>query len=471
MADDLHALGIAALGARLRARTLSAADLAEHAIARHARFGAALNAYKHFDAEAARAAARAADEAFARGRELGPLQGIPVSIKDLFGVAGMPIFGGSPKRMPPKFEAEGPILSRLRAGGAVIMGKAHTVEFAFDGLGVNQHWGAPVNPWCATEHRMTGGSSSGAGVSLHEGSAWLSIGTDSGGSVRMPSAWSGAVGLKMTHGRWALDGLVPCSPTLDSPGPIARSVEDCLLAFAALDPRTDATATLAAARATKAGDAIIGVPDAHFWDDADAGVVRAVEAALADLGRAGATIRRMAFPEAGCAHDEAVGKTISYVEFRGCMEPDLAAWWDLFGPILKGRMSGADDPRTIPATAYFHALERQRALAAAARLRFEGLDVIACPTVVSSPPREDEVRTLETYAGPNRRVHRNTYLVNVLGLCALSMPVGLDARGMPVGLQLIAAPGREERLLACALAFERVLGTPATRLGTPARVR
>lgn len=467
---DPYSLNIAELAARLRSRTLGAVDLTEHAIARHLRH-AALNAYKHFDAEAARAQARAADKAFARGTDLGPLQGIPVSIKDLFGVAGMPIFGGSPRRLPACFETEGPIVRALRAQGAVIVGKAHTVEFAFDGLGVNQHWGAPVNPWHPNEHRLTGGSSSGAGVSLHEGSAWLSIGTDSGGSVRMPASWSGAVGLKMTRGRWSLDGLVPCSPTLDSPGPIARSVEEVALAFAALDPVADGARVRAQVRAAKPGDFTIGVADAHFWDDADAGVAECVKAALDELARAGAPIVRVAFPEALAAYGENLGKTISYVEFRGSMEPDFAEWWDLFGPILKGRMSGAEDPRAIPAIVYFHALERQKTLAASAARRFETVDVIACPTVVSSPPREDEVRTLETHAGPNRRVHRNTYLVNVLGLCALSMPVGLDARNMPVGMQLIAAARQEEKLLAAAAAFERVLGAPAKRLGTAPRCR
>ena len=467
---DLYSLGIAELGARLRARALGAVDLTEHAIARHS-CHAALNAYKHFDAQSARAQARAADKAFARGADLGPLQGIPVSIKDLFGVAGMPIFGGSPRRLPVRFETEGPIVRALRAQGAIIVGKAHTVEFAFDGLGVNQHWGAPVNPWHPTEHRFTGGSSSGAGVSLHEGSAWLSIGTDSGGSVRMPASWSGAVGLKTTRGRWSLDGLVPCSPTLDSPGPIARSVEDALLAFAALDPVADGARVRAAARASRTGDFTIGVVDAHFWDDADAGVAECVKAALDELARASARIVRLPFPEALAAYGENLGKTISYLEFRGSMEPDLVEWWDLFGPILKGRMSGTDDPRTIPATVYFHALERQKTLAAGAARRFETVDVIACPTVISSPPREDAVRTPETHAGPNRRVHRNTYLVNVLGLSALSMPVGLDAQAMPVGMQLIAAARQEEKLLAAAAAFERVLGTPAKRLGTAPRCR
>src|SRR5215470_16997275 len=139
--QGLETLSIRELGRRLRDRSLTALALAEHAIARHERYGAALNAYKHFDAEAARRQARAADAAFAASADLGPLHGIPVSIKDLMGVAGMPTFGGSKHRLPARWEAEGPIVRTLRSQQAPIMGKAHTVEFAYDGLGVNQHWG------------------------------------------------------------------------------------------------------------------------------------------------------------------------------------------------------------------------------------------------------------------------------------------------------------------------------------------
>jgi aspartyl-tRNA(Asn)/glutamyl-tRNA(Gln) amidotransferase subunit A len=154
------------IAAALRAGELSAAALTDHAIDRHERLGGPLGAYKHWDPNAARAAAKAADAAFAAGSDLGPMQGIPVSVKDLFGVRGMPTQAGSPKRLPARFEAEGPVIGALRNQMAVFMGKTHTVEFAFDGLGVNPHLGAPRNPWDAEEHRLPGGSSSGAGVSI-----------------------------------------------------------------------------------------------------------------------------------------------------------------------------------------------------------------------------------------------------------------------------------------------------------------
>ena len=151
---DLHDLSLAEIGARLRDGRLKAAALAEHAIARHERFGKPLNAYKHWAPAEARRAAEAADAAFAAGGDFGPLQGIPVSVKDLFGVAGMPIFGGSPRPLPKRFEGEGPVVAGLRRQGAVFTGKTHTVEFAYDGLGVNPHWCAPRNPWDAKSHRL-----------------------------------------------------------------------------------------------------------------------------------------------------------------------------------------------------------------------------------------------------------------------------------------------------------------------------
>ena len=193
----------------LRAGKLSARALAKGAIARHDALGARLNAYRTFAPEMALAQADEADRAFAAGRDSGPLQGIPVSVKDLFGVAGMPTYAGTPRRLPAQWERPGPVVERITRQMGVIVGKSHTVEFALGGLGTNRHYGSPYNPWDAREQRISGGSSSGAGVSLLEGSALLAIGSDTTGSVRMPASFTGTVGLMVSHGRWSTGGILP----------------------------------------------------------------------------------------------------------------------------------------------------------------------------------------------------------------------------------------------------------------------
>jgi aspartyl-tRNA(Asn)/glutamyl-tRNA(Gln) amidotransferase subunit A len=197
MADALS-LQMVEIATLLAGGKLKARALAEEAIANHERFGGALMAYSQWAPDHARKCADAADATFAIGSRAGPLQGIPTSIKDLFAVSGFPTYAGSPKRLPPKFESDGPVVASLRRQLATIMGKTHMVEFAFGGTGQNAHYGSPRNPWDATYHRSPGGSSSGAGVSLCEGSALLALGTDTAASVRLPAAMTGNAGVKIS---------------------------------------------------------------------------------------------------------------------------------------------------------------------------------------------------------------------------------------------------------------------------------
>src|SRR5437763_9209480 len=221
----------------LRDRRVTARELVEIAIARHERVGERLHAYSYWGPEQARAVALAADAAFVAGVSAGPLQGLPVSIKGLFAAQGYPCFAGSSRRLPADpWERDGPLVARLRRQLGVIMGKTHMVEFAFGGTGCNSHHGPPYNPWDAAAHRSVGGSSSGAGVSLLEGSAVLAFGSDTAGSVRIPACMTGNAGLKVTIGRWSTDGVVPLSFTFDTPGLLASSVSDLAYGFAALDP-------------------------------------------------------------------------------------------------------------------------------------------------------------------------------------------------------------------------------------------
>src|ERR1700757_4845487 len=188
----------------LRDRRATAREIGEAAIARHERFGDRLHAYSFWTPDQARAVADAADAAFAAGVSAGPLQGLPVSIKDLFAAEGYPCFAGSSRRLPADpWEQDGPLVAALRRQLGGVMGKTHLVEFAFGGTGRNSHHGAPYNPWDAGAHRSVGGSSSGAGVSLLEGSALIAFGTHKGGARRLPASMTGNAGLKVTIGRWS----------------------------------------------------------------------------------------------------------------------------------------------------------------------------------------------------------------------------------------------------------------------------
>ncbi|RMF71559.1 MAG: amidase, partial [Acidobacteria bacterium] len=210
-------------------RRLTARAVTERALEAQRRH-AGLRAFVGEDPPRALREAAAADALLARGEDPGPAAGVPWSAKDLYGVPGYRTHAGCPRPLPERFEQPGPLVERLLAHGAPCVGKTHTVQFAFGGLGTNPHWPTPVNPWDAEVERVPGGSSSGAGVSVVTGAARIALGTDTAGSVRIPAAWTGCVGLKTTAGRWPTAGIVPLSPTLDTAGVLARDVAD--VAFA-----------------------------------------------------------------------------------------------------------------------------------------------------------------------------------------------------------------------------------------------
>src|ERR1700733_13683961 len=299
MADLLSRPLIEIAGA-LRERRATAQDLAEQAIARHDRFGERLHAYLLWTPEQARAVAKAADAAFAAAAIAGPLQGLPISIKDLFAADGLPCFAGSSRRLPAEpWERDGPLVATLRRQLGAITGKTHMVEFAFGGTGLNSHHGAPHNPWDASAHRSPGGSSSGAGISLLEGSALLAFGSDTAGSVRIPACMTGTVGLKVTLGRWSTEGVVTLSHSFDTPGLLARSVADVAYGFAALDPALgDADRFLGESDTLSLNGVRIAVDDAFFWTDCDPGIAETVREAVDALARNGAALHQATLHEA-----------------------------------------------------------------------------------------------------------------------------------------------------------------------------
>jgi aspartyl-tRNA(Asn)/glutamyl-tRNA(Gln) amidotransferase subunit A len=466
MPADLVSRSLIEIARDLRGKRLTARELIEAAIARHERFGERLHAYSLWAPEPARAVAAAADAAFAAGATVGPLQGLPVSIKDLFAAAGYPCFAGSSRRLPADpWERDGPLVAALRRQLGVIMGKTHMVEFAFGGTGHNSHWGAPYNPWDAAAQRSAGGSSSGAGVSLLEGSALLAFGSDTAGSVRIPACMTGTVGLKLTLGRWSAAGVVPLSPTFDTPGLLARSVGDVAYGFAALDPAgIDPAGFIARAGAHDLAGVRIGIGDPFLWRDCDPGIAETADEAVKALARAGGVACAFTLPEAEAAYGVFLQGSLSAIELRSFLDQELPDWLAQLDPVIAPAVRAAE---SVSAGDYLARLARLRALARSAAPRLDGIDVIASPTLCLTPPLMSEVADADSHLRANRRVVRNTVAVNYLGLCAITMPVGRDRAGMPVGLQLTAPANMEERLLAIALAAERVLGTAADRLGTP----
>ena len=444
----------------LSAQRTTAAELAEHALAAH---DPDLNAYATWTPETTRRQAAAADAARAAGADTGPLMGVPVSLKDIYAAAGWRTYAGSPKALPADpWERDGPLVGKLRRQLAAITGKTNTVEFAFGGLGPNAHWGAPRNPW--DRDRVTGGSSSGAAVSVREGSALLAFGTDTAGSIRVPAAMTGLAGLKMGAGRWPTDGIVPLSHLLDTPGLIARTARDLAVGYGALD--ADAPGPAPAGLRDLHGVRLC-VPTNVVWDEASTGVAEAVERALTELEAAGATLVRREVPEVAAAVELFRTANLAGPDLYRLLSTELPDWLDTVDPAVRRRLDTAAE---LPAWRWLAARARVGELSRAAAWRLRDCDALVSPTVALTPPRIDPVQAPEAFAKANGLALRNTAVGNYLTMAGVTLPAGLDAEGMPVGLQLLGQPGEEAALLALAQAAEAVLGTADDRLGrAPAR--
>ena len=462
---DIESASLADVIGALRSRLLSAGDLAEWAINNHAARGEAFHAYKTWDEAQIRSHAAAADAAFAAGVDLGALQGIPVSIKDLIGISGYPTFAGCPRELPEIWQTEGPVARAIRHQLGVVSGKTHTVQFAFGGLGVNPHWGPPRNPWDATDHRSPGGSSSGAGVSLHEGSALLAIGTDTAGSVRMPATMTGNAGFRPTPGRWPTDGIVPLVRQLDTAGPLARSVDDMVIGFGAIDPYVDEDGIAFRNRLALAelGDFRVGICEWYF-EDCDRGIAESVKAALDELVKAGLRTETVTMPHFDDVTDIFDAGGLHAGEFSAFIQDEMKDFAADLDPAVAYRLAQADSDG---AAAHINRVKAIARMAKAVDAAFGGLDAIIGPTIPITPPRMADIADPATHFSANMRLVRNTNTVSLLRLCGVTVPVGLDAEAMPVGMQIVGRDGHDETALALALACERALGTARDRLGVP----
>ncbi len=492
------------IAAGIRRGEDSALRNVEEAIRHHE--ASRLNAYIRFDAEGARRQAKRIDAAVARGRDPGPLAGIPVSVKDLYGVEGLPIRAGTKRELPARWRQEGFLVRTLRDLGAVIMGKTHTVELAFGGVGINYNTGTPVNPWDGEKHRVPGGSSTGAGPSLWEGSARIALGTDTGGSIRIPASATGVVGHRQTTGRWPTTGVVPLSTTLDTVGLLTHTAEDTLYAFQTIDRLVDRSAGSQAghgvktkARSSEGTVALrvrdpsprdqsgrpgaetddvtgsvaglrIGVPRSELWDRADPGIAAVVHRSLSELETAGAAIFEVDAPELDEAGARYLGGGLVQPECVEFLKRELPEWTGILDPTVSERLKASSHASAVDYIGVLRLRHRLRA-SIHTRLDTRGVDVLATPTLPVTPPAVVALSRLEDYRKANQRMLSGTGPASMLDMCTISLPAGLDRRGMPVGLQLIGRTGADEALLGYAVAAERVLGTNLVRLGVPPRVR
>ncbi len=400
-------------------------------------------------AEQSRAAARQADAALASGRPLPPLAGLPVSIKGLFDVAGaLTLAGSSLRRDQPPAAHDAAVVARLRDAGAAFVGHTNLSEFAFSGVGHNPHHGTPVNPCDAAVARIPGGSSSGAAVSVALGLAVAGLGSDTGGSIRIPAALCGLVGFKNTQSRTPLAGAFPLSFTLDTACAMARTVEDCLAVDGVL-----AGAPLAVRPRGLAG-LRLALPQTLLLDDLEAPVAAAFERALARLSAGGATI--VPLPLAELAEIAQINRPggFSAVEAWAVHRETLRTRRAEFDPRVALRISGGDG---VSAADYIDMQQRRRDWIARVGQRLAGFDAIVCPTVpLCAPPLAEVIASDDAFFKTNGRLLRNTFPINFLDGCAFSVPC--QAPGdLPVGLMLAAPGGHDAALAGVALAVQAAL--------------
>jgi len=426
----------------------SARDRLEQSLARIAEpKGEGARACLTVYADMARAAADAADARAKAGQSLGPLDGAILSIKDLFDVKGEVTRAGSrvvaeEGRPAP---ADAPVVTRLRAAGAVIAAKTNMSEFAFSGVGANPHFGTPGNPF--DRARVPGGSTSGGGVAVADGLCEIAIGSDTGGSTRIPAALCGVVGWKPSRQRVPTEGAFPLSFTLDSIGPLAKSVAECAAADAVMagdKPQMLQPASLAGLR--------LGVVQGMPFESIDDTVAKAWEGAIAALGPAGAKLS-----------DETVALIPDMIacNAKGGFAPTEA--FSIHRDRLKRRGRDVDQNirariergGTVSAADYIDMAQERARLVRAMDARMAGLDALILPTTPIVAPRLDEVATLESFGQKNMLLLRNTSMMNFFDLCAISLPLP-RGQGLSAGLMVVARNGQDDHLFRVAAAVERL---------------
>jgi aspartyl-tRNA(Asn)/glutamyl-tRNA(Gln) amidotransferase subunit A len=446
--DPIH-LTATEMSAAFFAQTLSPVTVIEALLARIAMLNPKLHAFVDVFGEEALLAAEAADRAIRAGDAIGPLHGVPVALKDLIELEGRVATGGSLTRANKVSRQTATLAKNLLVQGMIVLGKTHTVEFAYGGWGTNKHLGTPWNPWGAEIHHTPGGSSSGSGVAVSARMTPWAVGTDTGGSVRIPSSFCGLTGLKVTRGRISNAGIVPLSPTLDTPGPMARSVTDAAWLFSMMqgeDPADVQTRGIrpvdpfAALTRGVAGLRLGRMPGIeHAGIDPEAAA--AYDAALAMLEQLGARIVDVTLPQ-------------SLPEYAAASQVLMAEGYAHYGAIAEDPASQIDPAvrrrllaGAMPARDYLTAFWHRDVLAAEFQVAIVGVDALLTPT---TPAPAIPVASADEALTPALL----TRFVNQIGFCALALPDGFTAAGLPLSLQIIGRGFDEALVLQIGQAYQ-----------------
>jgi len=443
---------LAELAAALARNEASALEVAESYLGRIRQFDPALNAYVRVDENLARRHARAADERRTSGLRLGPLDGVPVALKDLLEIEGFPTGVGSALWKQRTSTTTAAVVRHVLAAGMVPLGKTHMVEFAFGTWGTNPHLGTPRNPWDLATHRVPGGSSSGSGVAVAAGLAPAAIGSDTGGSVRIPAALNGITGLKTSGGLVSTEGAFPLSTTLDTIGPMTRSAADAALLCAAMlgdgaSARTFAALAAAPAEGTSlAGMRIAVLPADQFPIAVEPDVAAGVEAVARELLALGAKVTERRFPfdfDDLMRRNGQLTAAEAWAVHRAYIEDERLP----IGAGVRRRVVGG---KAVAAADYIDALAHRRAARRQWVEWMQSCDALLTPTVpMAACPVEAVDETTTPLASFTRAG-------NYLDTCALSLPAGFTRQGLPVAAQLLGRPGTDTTLLRIGIAFQRV---------------
>lgn len=437
---DPCSMSIKELGASLRRKELSAGEIVAAYLKQIEQSASMLNAFLHIDWEGAQAAAKKVDHERSQGVDRGPLHGIPIAVKDCFATQHQPTTAGSRILANNITQEDAEAVRRLRVAGAVVVGKTNMNEFAFGVTGINPHYGTVRNPW--DPERIVGGSSSGSAAAVASGMSAAAIGTDTGGSIRIPASLVGVVGFKPTYDIIPRHGVVPLSWTLDHVGMFCRTVADTLIVFECLagHPPGCRLERVSLRRLR------LGVLEDHC-EELTTEVAEAWESFLRETQHAGVEIVPVRLRQV--TEVMAVSTVIMFSEAAAAHTEWLRTRRDLYDPQVKTRLlQGA----LIPATTYVKAQQIRRRLIAQNSELFTQVDLLACPT---QPDIACQISAMSQEIV--RRMLRNTRLAPLLGMPALSMP--LRSKGMPVGLQLIGPAGQDHRLLSVAAAIEETFLT------------
>lgn len=411
--------------------------------------GEGARTFIHVDKEAALAAADAMDALRKAKAAPSHYAGIPVSIKDLFDIKGQVTRAGSRALEDSSPAAEdAATVARLRKAGFVVIGRTNMTEFAYSGIGINPHFGTPKGAWNRAVGHVPGGSSSGAAVSVLDGMAHGALGTDTGGSCRIPAAFNGIVGYKPTQRRVPLDGSVPLSFSLDSIGPLARSVTCCAILDAVL-----ANEPIVPLKPRPVKGMRLAVPTTIALDDLDAAVAETFERALKALADHGATIERIEMTEFRDIGPMNAKGGFAAAESYAWHRYLLTAKGDVYDPrvsvrILRGEAQSAAD--------YIDLLNERRSLIARVNARIAAYDALILPTTPNTPPTIADLADDQAFARENIRALRNCSLINTIDGCAISLPAHRHG-DVPVGLMLAGAGGADRRIFELAAGMETVI--------------